>query len=237
MKSKRSRLDKFLCKTLQIPQKQVRTLLINNRVKVDNEVAKDLDLLINEFSFIQLDEQVLQNNCPVYLMLNKPIGVVSATKDNIHKTVIELIDHPQKDQLHIAGRLDLNSSGLLLLTNDSRWSSMLMSPDNKVTKVYQVELKNPVEKEYIAGFQDGFYFEYEGVTTQPAKLEIISEHKVLVMLSEGKYHQIKRMFGRYRNPVVALHRLSIGMIELDKNLSRGNWRSLNSEEICSVKSY
>ena len=231
MESKRGRLDRFLCKALQLSKKQVRALLITEQINVDGKPAKQMDLQIDEFSHIQYKSEDLQKRQPIYLMLNKPIGVVSATKDDEHSTALDLIEHPLKQELHIAGRLDLNSSGLLLLTNDSRWSSYLMSPETKVDKVYQVELNNPVDESYIEGFNKGFYFEFENITTQPAKLEIISEHKVLVTLKEGKYHQIKRMFGRYRNPVKSLHRISIGEFNLQENLAPGEWSCIDQSEI------
>ncbi len=142
MQSKRARLDRFLSSYLQINRKGVRLMLAHKRVTVDGAVAKDIDQLVDEFSRIVLDDQVLQSNNRVFVMMNKPVGVVSATKDEQHRTVIDLLDRADKNDLHIVGRLDLNSSGLLLLTNDGRWSRQLTSPQYKVVKVYQVTLKN-----------------------------------------------------------------------------------------------
>jgi 16S rRNA pseudouridine516 synthase len=167
-------------------------------------------------------------------MLHKPIGVVSATKDTQHQTVIDLLDCAARHELHIAGRLDLNSSGLLLLTNDSRWSDALMSPTQKVDKVYRVTLANPLTAEYIAAFAEGMYFGFEDIMTQPAKLVILTDHVAEVTLKEGKYHQIKRMFGRFRNPVVGLHRLSIGDIVLDAALAPGESRALTAVEVACI---
>ena len=164
-------------------------------------------------------------------MMNKPIGVVSATKDEQHKTVMDLIDNENAADLHIVGRLDLNSSGLLLLTNDGDWSRSLMSPENKVAKVYEVTLEHTITDECIQAFADGMYFSYEDITTKPAHLEILSEHVAKVTLEEGRYHQIKRMFGRFRNPVLALHRVSIGEIKLDNGLAPGEYRALTHDEI------
>lgn len=148
--------------------------------------------------------------------------------------MIDLLDCETRHELHIAGRLDLNSSGLLLLTNDSRWSEALMSPEQKVDKVYRVTLANPLSEEYIAAFAQGMYFAFEDIITQPAKLVILDSHLAEVTLNEGKYHQIKRMFGRFRNPVVELHRLSIGDITLDEALSPGESRMLTVEEVASI---
>lgn len=235
MQSKRGRLDRYLCTQLHTHRKAVRELLLLGRVRVDGLIVKDMDRQVDEFSHIQLDGQILQANTPVYLMLHKPIGVVSATKDTQHKTVIDLLDYEARDELHIAGRLDLNSSGLLLLTNDSRWSDALMSPTHKVDKVYRVTLANPLTEEYIAAFAEGMYFSFEDIMTQPAKLVILADHVAEVTLKEGKYHQIKRMFGRFRNPVVGLHRLSIGDIVLDEALASGESRVLTAAEVASIR--
>lgn len=235
MQSKRGRLDRYLSTKQQIPRKLVRELLLAGRVRVDGQITKEMDRQVDEFSHIQLDGQILQANNPIYIMLHKPIGVVSATKDEQHKTVIELLNCEQRDELHIAGRLDLNSSGLLLLTNDSRWSEALMSPTQKVEKVYRVTLANPLTEDYIAAFAEGMYFGFEDIRTQAAKLIILDDHVAEVTLREGKYHQIKRMFGRFRNPVIGLHRLSIGDIVLDEQLAPGESRPLTTAEVASIR--
>lgn len=235
MQSKRGRLDRYLGAKLQIPRKLVRDVLLAGRVRVDGQIVKEMDRQVDEFSHIQLDGQILQANSPIYIMLHKPIGVVSATKDDQHKTVIELLNCEQREELHIAGRLDLNSSGLLLLTNDSRWSEALMSPTQKVEKVYRVTLANPLTEDYIAAFAEGMYFGFEDIWTQAAKLRILDDHVAEVTLKEGKYHQIKRMFGRFRNPVVGLHRISIGDIVLDQQLAPGESRPLTTAEVVSIR--
>lgn len=236
--SKRTRLDRFLSRQLGMNRRDVKPLLAQKRILVDGCVATDVDQQLDEFSHVVLDEKVIQENRPRYLMLHKPVGVVSATKDDQHQTVIDLLDgdlhEGDHSDLHIVGRLDLNTSGLLLLTNDSRWSSRLTEPDKKVPKIYRVTLENSINEEYISAFAEGMYFSYEDITTQPAQLEIISEFVARVSLVEGRYHQIKRMFGRFRNPVVALHRLSIGNLVLDESLVPGQSRDLSSEEVSAI---
>lgn len=231
MSISRARLDRFISEKCQINRKKVRLLLAQKQVEVDGVIATNIAQPINKFSVITLNGQVLQQNKALYIMLHKPVGVVCATKDDKHKTVIELLGQllTPKEQisLHIVGRLDLNTSGLVLLTNDSRWSEQLTSPKNKVSKRYLVTLKNPINHEYIQAFADGMYFAYENVTTKPATLNIISQYQAEVILTEGRYHQIKRMFGRFENPVVALHRTSIGDFVLDKNLVAGESQLLN----------
>ena len=249
MQSKRSRLDRFISSHIQIPKKQVRLLLAQGRVMVDGVIARDIDLQIDQFSHIIFDGLVLQQRHARYIMLNKPVGVVCATKDDKHRTVIDLLndavnytpnsnqsnsESSNTDDLHIVGRLDLNTSGLVLLTNDGQWSKRIMSPEHKVNKRYLVTLKKTIDEEYVQAFADGFYFAFEGITTLPATLEIVSSHRALVTLQEGRYHQIKRMFGRFRNPVVGLHRLSVGDIRLDDTLLPGQSRQLTADEITLV---
>jgi len=232
MSIKHQRLDRFISEQCQIKRKDVRLLIAQKRIQVDGNIANSIDLIIHKFSIIKLDDQTLQKNNPLYVMLHKPIGVVCATKDDKHKTVIDLLDNllteKQANSLHIVGRLDLNTSGLVLLTNDSRWSEQLTSPETKVEKCYNVTLKNPLSDEYIVAFAQGMYFPFENITTKPVKLTITSATQAEVILTEGRYHQIKRMFGRFQNPVVALHRTSIGCYNLDKKLKAGESKMIYS---------
>lgn len=234
MQSKSHRLDRFISQHCQIKRADVRLLLAQARVLVNGEVARDINQLVQTFDEVVFDGQVLQAKQARYLMLHKPIGVVSATWDAEHKTVLDLLPEELRADLHIAGRLDLNSSGLLLLSNDGRWSRRLSAPEHKVPKIYQVTLQNPLNDEYAPAFAAGMYFSYEDITTAPAQLRILSEYVAEVILSEGKYHQIKRMFGRFRNPVLALHRSAIGDIVLDKHLAPGQFRELTHAEIRSI---
>ena len=231
MKSKQARLDRFLSSRLGISRRNLKPVLASGRVTVDGIIAFDAQQIINEFSHITCDGEVLQNQQPVYIMMNKPAGVVSATKDDQHQTVIDLLEQPDADELHIVGRLDLNTSGLLLLTNDGRWSRQLTQPESKVSKRYIVTLAKPLNDEYIDAFARGMYFGYEDITTRPATLKILSEQVAEVTLEEGRYHQIKRMFGRLRNQVMALHRLSIGNLSLDAELLPGQSRELTEQDV------
>lgn len=235
MPSKRARLDRFLSAHIGISQKATRLILAQGRVLVDSCIASDTQQLIDEFSHVTFDDQVLQSNTPRYLMLNKPPGVVSATKDDKHKTVIDLLDRSDRNNLHIVGRLDFNSTGLLLLTNDGRWSRRLTEPDNKVSKLYQVKLADPITQATVDAFAEGMYFEYEDIITRPAELRIINDYEAEVSLTEGKYHQIKRMFGRFQNEVLKLHRIAIGNLALDLSLATGESRELSTEEVCTIR--
>lgn len=225
-RSKRGRLDRFIAKTQQIPIKAVKPLLGRQHIRVNGSVVLDGQMLIDEFDIIECQGTVLQQRSPLYIMLHKPVGVVCATTDAQHRTVLDLIDHPRKAELHLVGRLDLNTSGLVLLTNDSRWSQGLTLPGAHVPKRYQVTVQEPLDERYVQAFAEGMYFEYENSVTALVTLSITSPYKAELVLTEGKYHQIKRMFGRFRNPVLALHRSAIGRYELDGSLAPGMHRLL-----------
>ena len=232
------RLDRFISEFCKFNRKAVRLVLAQKRVYVDGVLASDIAQLVDQFSHITLDNEVLQANKTYYIMLNKPVGVVCATKDDKHTTVIDLLvgqfDQETRQSLHIVGRLDLNTSGLVLLTNDSRWSERLTSPEHKVGKNYHVTLEKPLTDEYVSVFAQGMYFSYEKITTQPATLNIISPFEAEVILIEGRYHQVKRMFGRFDNKVVALHRYAIGQLSLDETLSSGASRPLSASEVVNI---
>ena len=234
MRSKQARLDRFISRQLNIPQREVKLLLARGQVRVDKNVANNGQMQINEFSHIVVNDQVLQAIRPKYLMLNKPAGVVSATKDPQHKTVVDLLDSGDHSDLHIAGRLDFNSTGLLLLTNDGRWSRFIASPENNIYKRYRVSLEKPLDSRYVEAFSQGLFFDYEGITTRPAKLKILSDYEAEVSLREGRYHQIKRMFGRFQNKVLTLHRLAIGSLILDEKLKPGQSRGLSEQEVTDI---
>ena len=225
------RLDRFLSNLPQLNRQAARLALASGRVRVDGLVITDGLSEVNQFSRIELDDQLLK--AARYFMLHKPVGVVSATVHAEHRTVLDLLDEPDKDELHLAGRLDLNTSGLLIITNDGLWSRRLTEPRSRLGKVYRVETEQPITPEYVELFARGLYFAYEDLTTLPAELVILSSHSALLTLHEGRYHQVKRMFGHFQNKVIALHRLSMGAIELDPLLTAGQYRALSTMEIAS----
>lgn len=230
MKSKTHRLDRFISQNSAFSMSDTRLLIAQKRIFLDGRVAQSIQQKVTEFTHVVLDGQCLNDNAPVYMVLNKPRGVVSATKDNKHPTVLSLIEHPQKNQLHIAGRLDFNTTGLILLSNDGAWSRKISLPETKLAKTYEVTLAKPVGDEYAEVFRKGIYFAYEDITTRPACLEVLSDFTARLTLVEGKYHQVKRMFGYFQNQVLALHRVSVGNITL-AGLGEGESRLLTAEEL------
>ena len=234
MTSRHARLDRHLSATLGIGSKAVKPLLASGQVVLNGEVIRDAAVIINQFDRIECEGVVLPHASPVYLMLNKPAGVVSATRDDEHVTVMDLLGESAQDDLHIVGRLDFNSTGLLLLTNDGRWSKSLSHPDKKVAKRYRVTTADPVTEDMVSAFSQGMYFPYEDITTLPVELIIMGDREVEVVLKEGRYHQIKRMFGRFQNEVLTIHRTATGDIRLDPGLAPGSVRPLTAAEIASV---
>lgn len=206
-------------------------MLAQGRIRLDGEIAGSISQPVGQFTHVVLDEKIIQSNAAHYLMLNKPAGVVSATRDERHRTVIDLLTVPYADSLHIVGRLDFNSTGLVLLTNDGRWSRALSDPGQAITKTYRVQLEQPLSEDCVKAFAEGMYFDYEGITTRPASLKILSEFEAEVGLVEGRYHQIKRMFGRFDNRVLGLHRLATGTLQLDPGLELGAYRELTLKEL------
>lgn len=238
MQSKRTRLDRFLSAHLSIKRKDVRLLLAQGRVSVDYQRARDVQQFVDQFTHVAFDGRILQHNVASYVMLNKPRSVVSATKDKHHPTVIQLLPDGHADDLHIVGRLDFNSTGLLLLTNDGRWSRRLSCPESHVSKRYLVSLDKPITVEVVEAFEQGIYFAYEDLTTRPVRLRasqhITGAHCAEVLMEEGRYHQIKRMFGHFQIEVLTLHRYAVGNLMLDPLLSEGMSRPLSSQEVIDI---
>jgi len=226
------KLDRLLAKHDSMGRNRARQLVVERKITVDGCTATKIDVEVSRFSQVEIEGVVVQKaERLLHFMLNKPIGVVSATSDAEHRTVIDLIDDPDKDSLHLVGRLDRNTSGLVLLTNDGRWSKALMDPASKVPKVYLVETRDPIPPEAVEAFARGFYFHTENLTTLPSELVILGERQARLTLHEGRYHQVKRMFHRIGNRVTGLHRERIGLIELPAELPIGGWRKLTNSEI------
>ena len=224
------RLDRFLSNLPRFNRQDARQLLASGRLQVDQQTVRDGRLQIREFNCIQLDEEVLQaGKAARFYMLHKPVGYISATRHAQHPTVLDLLDVADKDDLHLAGRLDLNTSGLLLITNDGHWSRQLTLPASHLAKTYRVTTAEPITQAYAELFQHGVYFASEALTTLPAQLELLDSHSARLTLYEGRHHQIKRMFAHFHNQVVSLHRERIGNLSLNE-LPCGAWRPLTVQE-------
>jgi 16S rRNA pseudouridine516 synthase len=229
------RLDRFLGNQANLNRRDVRLMLLAGRVYVDGLPIRDPMHEVRVFSQVRVEDEILQHGKPArYWMLHKPQGCVSATIDPQHPTVLDLLDAADKHDLHIAGRLDFNTSGLMLLTNDGQWSRRLTQPTTKLAKVYYVETEAPIEGGYVEKFAEGFYFAFEDLTTQPAELTVLDSHRARLSIVEGRYHQVKRMFGFFNNKVTRLHRESMGPLVLDPQLAPGQYRTLTADEIAMI---
>lgn len=228
------RLDRFIESRLVCSARRVREMFAQRLVLLNGVAVAEGRGLISEFCRVEVAGDVLQARTPVYVMFHKPPGCVSATRDHKNPTVLDLLDWPDKDQLHLAGRLDFNTTGLMLLTNDGRWSRLITQPQQKIPKTYWVKTKDEITPEQIETFAQGIYFRFEDLRTSPSQLQLIDTHTAHLTIYEGRYHQIKRMFGFFNNEVTGLHRLAMGNIQLDPNLAVGECRPLTHTEIKSV---
>lgn len=229
------KLSRLVGKNATLGERAARMALAAGRVTVDGVRVTCGTFEVGRFSRVELDGTPLQEGGrAVYLMLHKPVGVLSATSDGTHRTVIDLIDDPDRGSLHLAGRLDRATSGLVLLTNDGRWSKRITAAAGRVAKVYRVETREAIGGEAVEAFARGFFFHTEGITTLPAELVILGEREARLTLWEGRYHQVKRMFHRVGNRVVALHRERIGGLALPEDLPAGGWRELGAAEVGAV---
>ena len=229
------RLDRFLCKQADYSRKTVLQLLSQRLIKVDGKTIHDRAFSVTEFSAIEIQGKPYQPRIARYYMLNKPAGFLSATTDPVHRTALELLTSVDTSDLHIAGRLDRATTGLLILTNDGKWSRKLteLKPVGglQIPKVYLVETAYALSPITEQRFAEGIYFKTEDVTTSPAQLERISETTSRLTIYEGRYHQVKRMFAAVGNRVVNLHREQVGEIRLDSNLKLGEFRALTLQEV------
>lgn len=228
------RLDKYISQTTEYSRKEAKRLLKLGYITVDQESVKDPAHQVSEDQSVCIDGIELGSPGPRYFMMHKPEGYVSVTKDAIHPTVLELIDEPNSDRLQIAGRLDIDTTGLLLITDDGQWNHAVTAPNRECDKTYLVTLANDISSDTAERFEEGLLLDGEIHKTRPAKLEILYSNEALLTIKEGKYHQVKRMFAAVGNRVIELHRQQIGAIELDSELQPGEYRALTAQEIDSV---
>ena len=229
------RLDKFLCEMEIGTRSQVKDIVKKGMVSVDGEVVKKADYKFDETAAkVCVNGKELSYQKFYYYMLNKPQGVVSATIDNHDKTVLDLLkDAPGKD-LFPVGRLDKDTEGLLLITNDGELSHNLLSPKKHVDKTYLVETKVAVTEEMIHKLEQGVDIGEEQLTL-PAKAERIEDKKIELTITEGKFHQVKRMLKAVNNEVIYLKRLSMGSLKLEDTLALGEYRCLTDNEVLELK--
>ncbi len=228
------RLDKYLSQCTQLTRSLATTAIRQGRVRVNEKIIKSSSQKINEDTdTVLLNGQSLTDKLGHrYFMLNKPAGFVCANHDLEHKVVFELLSNEiNLDRLHTVGRLDVDTTGLVLISDDGQWSHTITSPKYHQEKNYRVELAQPLAEDAQKQIETGIMLHGETHLTKPGKLEHISDTHVSLSITEGRYHQVKRMFAALGNRVVGLHRHSIGELALDETLKEGEYRALTPQEV------
>ena len=229
------RIDKIISSQGKYTRKEVKKLITQKRVKLNNEIVLKSDIKIDpDISEIYIDGIKLCIKKYLYLVLNKPKGYVSATEDNNQNTVLDLIPSEfNRKGLFPAGRLDLDTTGLMLITDDGIFAHNILSPKKHIKKSYEVEIDINVTEEMVKGFENGV--QLNDHKCKPAKLNITGNNTAIVTISEGRYHQIKRMFGCFGAKVLNLHRISMGNFYLPNDLKEGCCRELTLKELNMIQ--
>ncbi|MCL1148441.1 16S rRNA pseudouridine(516) synthase RsuA [Shewanella sp. 10N.261.52.F9] len=229
------RLDKFICESTSHSRVSAKKALHRGDVTCNGEVVKNSGFKVTDEHEIRLEGELLTIIGPRFIMLNKPVDTICSTIDEEYQSVISLLDVIRPEDLHIAGRLDADTTGLVLITTDGQWSHKITSPKKECGKRYLLETAEPLTADLVQQFSDGVQLNNEDGLTKPAVLDILAPNQARLTITEGKYHQVKRMLAAVGNKVTKLHRESVGAIELDADLALGEWRYLTDAEIKSVK--
>jgi 16S rRNA pseudouridine516 synthase len=224
------RIDKFICKSTELTRSEAKKVLKSGEVRVNGEVIKNPATQVHENNTIDIDGQVLTARTSRYIMVHKPLDTICSNVDEIYPSILHYVEVDRAFDLHIAGRLDADTTGLVIVTDDGRWSHNIISPKKDCEKVYRVWLRDPIKDDVETKFEEGVQLQGEDGLTKPAVLSIVEPQEVLLTITEGKYHQVKRMFAAVGNKVVGLHREQIGCVELG-DLPLGEWRYLTSNEV------
>lgn len=225
------RLDRFICNATALSRSQAQREIRAGRVSVDGVTTKRAAMPIPLTASVSLDGERVVPPLPRYLMLHKPLGVVCASRDPTHRTAIDLLDLPNPEGLHFAGRLDIDTSGLVLISDDGQWTHRIVAPGRRCTKRYRVGLAEAPEESQLKRLRGGILLRGEQRPTRPARVERIDEREILLSITEGRYHQVKRMLAALGHAVVRLHREAIGPLELDPGLGPGAFRPLRADEV------
>ncbi|WP_323752808.1 16S rRNA pseudouridine(516) synthase [Marinobacter sp.] len=228
------RLDQYLATSTELSRKDAKKVITKGRVRVDCVPARSANMQVADNTLVELDGSQLHLPGDIYLMMNKPDGVISATTDSSQPTAVDLLPSQLASKVHIAGRLDKDTTGLLLLTSNGQWSHQVTSPRRDCPKTYQIQLVEPLSTEAKVKLETGVVLKDEDKPTLPATVAICAETTIELTINEGRYHQVKRMLAAVGNHVAGLHRLRIGAITLDPALAPGEYRELTEDEIRSI---
>ena len=227
------RLDKFVCKSTELTKDQALVMIHEGRVKVNSDTVTIRSAQVHENNEVTLNGSLLTPRPFRYLIMNKPANTICSNIDEVYPSLFNYITEGNNAELHIAGRLDSDTTGLVLITDDGRWSYNIITPSKECEKVYRVGLRKPITEDAAEKFAIGLQLQGESQLTRPAKLEVITSQEVLLTITEGKFHQVKRMFSTIGNKVTSLHRENIGDISLD--VEEGEWRYLTVGEVRSFE--
>ncbi|MFT5806007.1 MAG: 16S rRNA pseudouridine516 synthase [Moritella dasanensis] len=225
------RLDKFVCKSTALTRAQATAMITDGCVVVNSDVVCDVATQVHEDNHISLNGETLTARAFRYILLHKPADTICSNIDEAYPSLFNYIDVENAAELHVAGRLDADTTGLVLVTDDGRWSFNIITPTKHCQKVYRVGLSRPISDDVAAKFAHGVQLQGQQQLTRPAILETVKPKEVLLTITEGKFHQVKRMFAAVGNRVVSLHREQIGAIQLDVEV--GLWRYLTDSEVNS----
>jgi len=226
------RLDRFVCKSTELTKIEAIQLINEGKVIVNGEVYTNQAVQVHENNQVTLNGQRLKARSFRYILIHKPLNTICSNVDEVYPSLFNYLDIDKVSELHMAGRLDVDTTGLVLATDDGRWSFNITKPEKQCKKVYRVGLSRPIAEDVAGKFANGIKLQGEVGLTLPAELEIVSPKEMLLTITEGKFHQVKRMFLAVGNRVVSLHRERIGDISLDVEI--GQWRYLTDNEVSSV---
>lgn len=229
------RLDKYLADMGVATRRELKGIVRSGRVSVDGRIASAPDMKLDpEHTAVTLDGELLHYAKQHYYMIYKPCGVITATEDKNQRTVLDLVTPEMRRMgLFPVGRLDKDTSGLLLLTDDGEFAHRVISPKSEVEKLYYAQVDGELTQQDIEAFERGLVLA-DGTQCLPAKLNILEAGRCTVAVMEGKYHQVRRMLASRGKPVLELKRLSIGALQLDENMHEGDFRELDQSDLNSV---
>ena len=225
------RLDRYLASVTDYSRGDAKKLIKAGEVTLDGRPLTDPSAPVAPDAQLLLAGRALRPARHRYFMLHKPQGYVCANRDRRHPTVMELLNEDNLDRLAIAGRLDIDTTGLVLLTDDGDWAHRVMSPKSRCFKRYRVGTEQPIAASAVERCARGLYLGEEKRRTLPARLTILAPREARLEICEGKFHQVKRMFAALDNRVLSLHREAIAGLELDPGLGEGEYRALDETEL------
>lgn len=226
------RLDKFVCKSTELTKSEAIQCINAGQISVNEKTLTNEASQVHENNTIMLNGTLLKARKFRYILMHKTANTICSNIDENYPSIFNYLDIEKASELHIAGRLDADTTGMVLITDDGRWSFSLTAPSSQCPKVYRVKLSKKLEEGVAIAFEKGLKLQGEQQLTLPAILQYVSSKEALLTITEGKFHQVKRMFASVGNRVISLHREKIGGITLD--VEAGQWRYLTDDEVQSV---